>query len=99
MQPPIWAESDPNRSLCRGRVASAKATTFFVLRIVQLPRRRGRAAELERYTKRPRSCMSPLGKPWLLKACVGLLSEYAANNAFLLRERHSAGQNPRLAGA
>jgi hypothetical protein len=56
--------------------------------------------ELERYTKRPRSCMPPLGKPWPLKACVGSLPEYAANNAFLLRECHSAGQNPRrLAGA
>jgi len=40
--------------------------------------------ELERYTKRPRSCMPPLGKPWRLKACVGSLPEYAAANAFLL---------------
>jgi hypothetical protein len=46
-----------------------------------------------------RSCMPPLGKPLPLKACVVSLPEYAANNAFLLRKRHSAGQHPRPAGA
>jgi hypothetical protein len=47
----------------------------------------------------PRSRMPPLGKPLPLKACVVSLPEYAANNAFLLRKRHSAGQHPRPAGA
>jgi len=89
----------PTGHLRGGRVAGVKATTFLSCGLFDHLVGAAEQRELERYTKRPRSCMPPLGKPLPLKACVGSLPEYTANNAFLLRERHSAGQNPRLAGA
>jgi len=89
----------PTGHLRGGRVAGVKATTFLCCGLFDRLVGAAEQRELERYAKRPRSSMPPLGKPLPLKACVGSLPEYSAYNAFLLRERHSAGQNPRLAGA
>src|SRR5258708_19662330 len=73
----------PTGHLRRGRVAGVEATTFLSCGLFDPFVGPAEQRELERYTKRPRSCMPPLGKPWPLKACVGSLPEYAANNAFL----------------